>query len=125
MKPEIWFVTGLWKIVIAGNIPYRTKEEFDMGRPANEFETTRIEVRVPVHVSDQLQRAAKLRGMTLTGYIIATAGEDARRTVEEAEVLRMAAEDQQRFAQALIEPPAPNARLRGAAKRHAELIAPR
>lgn len=96
-----------------------------MGRPANEFETTRIEVRVPVHVSDQLQRTAKLRGMTLTGYIIATAGEDARRTVEEAEVLRMAAEDQQRFAKALIEPPAPNVRLRSAAKRHAELIAPR
>ena len=69
--------------------------------------------------------AAKLRGMTLTGYLIATAGEDARRTVEDADVLRLAAEDQVRFANALIDPPAPNARLARAAKRHADLIAPR
>lgn len=45
-----------------------------------------------------MQRAARLRGMTLTGYLIATAGEDARRAVEEADVLRLAAEDQARFA---------------------------
>lgn len=96
-----------------------------MPRSANEFETARIEARVPVHVYDQLQRAAKLRGMTLTGYLIATAGEDARRTVEEADVLRLAREDQIRFAEALIDPPAANARLTRATKRHAELIAPR
>src|SRR3546814_3761616 len=71
-----------------------------------------------------MQRAARLRGLTLTGYLIATAGEDARRTVEEADVLRLAAEDQVRFAKALIDPPAPNARLARAAKRHADLIAP-
>jgi uncharacterized protein (DUF1778 family) len=40
-------------------------------------------------------------------------------------VLRLATEDQVRFAKALIDPPAPNARLARAAKRHAELIAPR
>lgn len=63
--------------------------------------------------------------MTLTGFILATAGEDARRTVEDADVLRLTAEDQVRFAKALIDPPAPNAKLVRAAKRHADLIAPR
>lgn len=63
--------------------------------------------------------------MSLLRYLIATAGEDARRTVEESDVLRLAAEDQARFAKALIDPPAPNARLARAAKRHADLIAPR
>lgn len=96
-----------------------------MPRPASQVETARLEARVPVHVYEQMQRAARLRGMTLTGYLIATAGEDARRTVEEADVLRLAAKDQVRFAQALIDPPAPNARLKRAAKRHADLIAPR
>ena len=72
-----------------------------MPRPASEVETARLEARVPVNVYEQMQRAAKLRGMTLTGYLIATAGEDARRTVEEADVLRLAAEDQVRFAKAL------------------------
>ena len=65
------------------------------------------------------------RKKSATSDLPATAGEDARRTVEEADVLRLAAEDQARFAKALIDPPAPNARLARAAKRHADLIAPR
>ena len=93
-----------------------------MTKPAAESETARLEARIPVQVYDQMQRAARLRGMTLTGYIIATAGEDARRTVEDAEIIRLAREDQIRFAEALLNPPKPNERLTRAAKRHAELI---
>ncbi|OHV79253.1 DUF1778 domain-containing protein [Rhizobium sp. LCM 4573] len=96
-----------------------------MPRPASEVETVRLEAQVSVNVYEQIQRAAVLRGMTLTGYLIATGGEDARRTVEEADVLRLATEDQVRFAKPLIDPPAPNARLARAAKRHADLIARR
>jgi uncharacterized protein (DUF1778 family) len=69
-----------------------------------------------------MQRAAGLRGMTLTGYLLATAGEDAKRVVEDAEIMRLAREDQIRFAQALINPSKPNRRLKRAAKRHANLI---
>ena len=61
----------------------------------------------------------------LPGFLLATASEDARRIVEEADVLRFTAEDQMRFAKALIDPPAPNAKLTRAAKRHADLIVPR
>lgn len=93
-----------------------------MPKPAVENETARLEARIPVQVYDQMQRAARLRGMTLTGYLIATAGEDARRVVEDAEILRLARADQIRFAEALVNPPAPNERLARAAKRHAELI---
>ena len=96
-----------------------------MSKPNTESETARLEARIPVHVYEQMQRAAKLRGMTMTGYLIATAGEDARRVLEEAEIMRLAREDQIRFAEALINPPKPNARLIQAAKRHAELIKPR
>jgi uncharacterized protein (DUF1778 family) len=93
-----------------------------MPKPQVEAETARLEARIPVQVYDQMQRAARLRGMTLTGYLIATAGEDARRVVEDAEILRLAREDQIRFAEALINPPKPTERLARAAKRHAELI---
>ncbi|MCO6179348.1 DUF1778 domain-containing protein [Ciceribacter sp. RN22] len=89
-----------------------------MPRPASEIETGRLEARVPVHIYERMQRAAKRRGMTLTGYLIAMAG-------EEADVLRLATEDRVRFAKALIDPPAPNVRLARAARRHADLIAPR
>jgi uncharacterized protein (DUF1778 family) len=87
-----------------------------------EAQTARLEARVPVQVYDQMQRAARLRGMTLTGYLLATAGEEARRIVEDADIMRLAREDQIRFAEALINPPKPNERLVRAAKRHAELI---
>ena len=93
-----------------------------MPKPLAEVDTARLEARIPVQVYDQMQRAARLRGLTLTGYLISTAGEDARRVVEDAEIMRLAREDQIRFAQALIDPPKPNDRLTRAAKRHAELI---
>ena len=93
-----------------------------MSKTTTENDTARLEARIPAQVYDQMQRAARLRGMTLTGYLLATAGEDARRVVEEAEIMRLAREDQIRFAEALINPPKPNSRLQRAAKRHATLI---
>lgn len=93
-----------------------------MSKPFAEPDTARLEARIPIHVYDQMQRAARLRGMTLTGYLIATAGEDARRVVEDAEIMRLARADQIRFAEALIDPPKPNEQLARAAKRHPELI---
>jgi uncharacterized protein (DUF1778 family) len=98
------------------------QEEPIMPNPQIESETARLEARIPVQIYDQMQRAARLRGLTLTGYLIATAGEDARRVVEDAEIMRLAREDQIRFAQALANPPKPNERLARAARRHVELI---
>lgn len=93
-----------------------------MAKAGTDTETARLEARVPALVYDQMQRAARLRGMTLTGYLLATAGAEARRIVEEAEVMRLARADQIRFAEALLDPPKPNARLKRAARHHAALI---
>lgn len=93
-----------------------------MPKPSAQNETARLEARIPAQVYDQMQRAARLSGMTLTGYLIATAGEDARRVVENTEIIRLARADQIRFAEALISPPKRNVRLARAAKRHAQLI---
>ena len=103
-------------------MPYLIYRDSVMSKTAAENDTARLEARIPVQVYDRMQRAARLRGMTLTGYLIATAGEDARRVVEEAEIMRLARADQVRFAEALIDPPKPNERLTRAAKRHADLI---
>lgn len=93
-----------------------------MPKPQVEAGTARLEARIPVQVYDQMQRAARLRGLTITSYLIATAGGDTRRVVEDAEIMRFSGEDQIRFAEALIDPPKPDARLARAAQRHAELI---
>src|SRR3546814_11746542 len=79
--------------------------------PVSEVETARLEARVPVNVYEQMQRAARLRGLTLTGYLNATAGEDARRTVAEADVRRLAPPAPVRFATALLRTPPPHDRL--------------
>jgi uncharacterized protein (DUF1778 family) len=96
-----------------------------MPRQSSAGDTARLEARIPVHVYDTMQRAARLLGMSLTSYLVATAGADARRVVEEADVMRLSREDQVRFAEALIDPPPANERLTRAAQRHAELIVPR
>ena len=96
-----------------------------MPRTAAEQTTARLEARIPRHIYDTMQRAAQLQGLSLTAYLIATAGEDAKRVVAEAEILRLSREDQVRFAEALLAPPLPNERLARAARRHAELVAPR
>jgi uncharacterized protein (DUF1778 family) len=84
--------------------------------------TARLEARIPAFAYDQMHRAAELRGMTMTAYILATAGADAQRTVEEADIMRLTREDQAGFAKALINPPKPGGRWARAAKRHAELV---
>ena len=93
-----------------------------MAKTSSDTDTARLEARIPARIYSQMRRAAELRGMTLTGYLIATAGEEARREVEQAEIMRLARQDQIRFAKALINPPKPNARLKRAAKRHAALV---
>jgi len=83
---------------------------------------SRLEARIPTPVYATMERAATLRGLTLTAYVTAIMGEDARRTIEQTEIIQLSREGQIAFAKALISPPEPNAKLRAAAKRHAELF---
>jgi uncharacterized protein (DUF1778 family) len=69
-----------------------------------------------------MERAATLRGLTMTAYVTSTMVSDAQRTIEESAIIRLSRDDQTAFAKALIDPPAPNARLVAAKRRHAALI---
>ena len=60
-----------------------------------------------------MKRAAELQGRSLTDFVVSAAHDAAQRAIEEQAILRLSAEDQQRFAEALIQPPAPNAALIG------------
>ncbi len=94
-----------------------------MPRSTPEQSTARLETRIPTQIYDTMQRAARLQGLSLTAYLIATVGADAKRVVAEAEMLRLSREDQVRFAEALLEPPQPVDRLARAARRDAECVA--
>jgi uncharacterized protein (DUF1778 family) len=90
--------------------------------PPSRETTSRLEARIPTDIYEVMERAATLRGLTMTAYITTTMGTDARRTIEESSIIKLSRDDQTAFAKALIDPPAPNAKLIAAARRHAALI---
>ena len=55
-------------------------------------------------------------------FVVAAADEAACRASEQTEIIRLSIEDQRRIARAILNPPAPTAALRRAAKRHRLLI---
>ena len=82
----------------------------------------RLEARMPAEVYGMLKRAAEIEGRSVSDFVVSAAREAAERTIEKASVLRLSAEDQRRFADAILHPPAPNAALRRAARRHRKLF---
>ena len=82
----------------------------------------RLEARLPASVYALLKRAAELKGRSISDFVVSAAHDAAQRAIEDERIIRLSAEDQTRFAQALIKPPAPNAALKRAARRHAKNV---
>ncbi len=84
--------------------------------------TARVEARLSPEVLAIVKRAAEIQGRSLSDFVVSAAQEAARRTVEDLQVLRLAVEDQQTLAAALLNPPEPNDALRRAAAAHRRLV---
>ena len=78
----------------------------------------RLEARLPASVYALLKRAAELKGRSITDFVVNAAQDAARRVIEDEGIIRLSAEDQVRFAAALLNPPTPNAALKRAMRRH-------
>ena len=85
-------------------------------------QTARLEARLPANVYATLKHAAELTGRSLTDFVVTAAHDAARRAIEDAEIIRLSAEDQLRFAQALLDPPTPNKTLWDAKRLHSETV---
>src|SRR5947209_19006865 len=81
----------------------------------------RLEARVPREQKALFQRAAELQGRTLTDFVIASVHDAAMRVIEETQTIRLNAADSRAFAEALLNPREPNARLKAAAERYLKL----
>lgn len=77
--------------------------------------SARLEARISVAQKAVLQQAADLSGRTLSEFVVASAQEAASRVIHEHETIRLSRNEQIAFVNALLDPPAPNARLREAA----------
>lgn len=91
--------------------------------PQSTTRTTRLEARISPEALAIVRRAAEIQGRSLSDFVVSAAQEAAQRAIEEAQVLRLAVEDQQALAAALLNPPEPNEALRQAAAAHRRLIA--
>jgi uncharacterized protein (DUF1778 family) len=84
--------------------------------------TARIEARIAPDALATVKRAAEIEGRSVSDFIVAAAHAAAQRAIEEAQIVRLSVDDQKRFAEAIINPPAPNDALRRAATAYRDLI---
>jgi uncharacterized protein (DUF1778 family) len=91
--------------------------------PQQAKRTARIEARIAPGALRVVKRAADLQGRSISDFVVAAAQEVAHRTINEARVIRLPVEDQQRFVALLLSPPALAPALKRAKRAHARLIA--
>ncbi len=82
----------------------------------------RIETRVTTIQKDLIERAAALRGKTVADFVSTVLQAAAEKVIQDHEVMSLSGKDREAFIEALLNPPAPNAALKGAMKAHNELI---
>ena len=73
---------------------------------------------LPASVYALLKRAAELKERSTTDFVVNAAQDAAQRVIEDDSIIRLSAEDQTRFAQALLNPTAPKAALKRAMSHH-------
>jgi uncharacterized protein (DUF1778 family) len=67
--------------------------------------TTRIQARIAPSALRIIRRAAQIRGLSVSEFVAEAALEAARRTIEDANVIRLTAEESRRFAELILNPP--------------------
>ena len=82
----------------------------------------RLDVRLSAEHKQIIERAAGLLGQTVSAFTVSTLVQQAEQVVERFGVLRLTDRDRDLFLAALDNPPEPNARLRRAARSHAEKV---
>ena len=82
----------------------------------------RLEARVSAELKQLFQEAANLHGITMTDFVIRSAREAAKRTVQDQEIMRLSEQDRKVFVSALLNPPKPSPRLRAAVAHYKKVI---
>jgi uncharacterized protein (DUF1778 family) len=82
----------------------------------------RLEARTTARIKKMIEEAAQLEGRSVSDFVVQHTQEAARDVIEKHNVITLSARDSASFVEALLNPPAPNKRLKRAAARHKELI---
>jgi uncharacterized protein (DUF1778 family) len=85
-------------------------------RPTRKIE--RIEARIHSEQRRRIERAAALKGTSISDFVVSTLDDAARRTIQEHESWTLSARDSEAFMKALLDPAPPGPRLRAAIRRY-------
>jgi uncharacterized protein (DUF1778 family) len=84
--------------------------------------TERTEARLLPEQKQRIERAASLKGLSLSDFIVQHADEAAIRTIELHTSWTLAEQDRDIFVEALLNPPEPGSRMKAAVKRYKERL---
>lgn len=85
-------------------------------------EVTRLDLRIPRKQKDYFEQAFEIGGFrSLTDFLISAASEKAEAIMEKHNNWLSSEKDQKVFFNALMNPPAPNEKLKQAMKKHREI----
>jgi uncharacterized protein (DUF1778 family) len=87
-----------------------------MGVMDKEQRKERMEARLTTEQKKHIERAAQIKGTSVSDFVVLSANEAAVRTIREQEVLSLNERARQAFVEALLNPPAPGRRLMAAAR---------
>jgi uncharacterized protein (DUF1778 family) len=107
-----------------GNLPYRFSNaslSVSKAMPSNAA-TVRLEVHISAELHSTLRRAAKIKGSTMTDFVVSAVEDAARRAIEQATIIRLTVADQEVLVRSLLAPPKPSAALNRAFARRRKLL---
>lgn len=84
--------------------------------------TARLEARIAPDTLAVVKRAAEIEGRSVSDFVVAAARDAARRTLEDANLIRLSLADQRRFVDLLLDPPNPTPAMLRAREAHDRLI---
>jgi len=85
-----------------------------------ESKKERLEARLTPEQKKHIERAARIKGTSVSDFVVLSADDAALRAIYEQQALTLNERAREVFANALLEPPAPGKRLVAAAKRYKE-----
>ena len=84
--------------------------------------SSRLEARISPAGLAVVKRAAQIEGRTVSDFVVAAAQAAANQTIEKTHLIQLSAQEQERFVELLLNPPAPTAAMERAKQAHASLI---
>lgn len=82
----------------------------------------RVEARLNPDQKRRIEHAARLRGTSISDFMVSSADAAAARAIEQHEVWTLSGRDRKVFVESLLKPPTPSRRMKAAARRYRKRV---